>query len=416
NDLAGAIARVEKALACGARGDDEGALRLVESEARRWRGENELARTAAVLAMRWLRRGGPGWCDAASELAAALGALGATDDLVALARELESAAPFGSHSQLVDALARVARPLFWAGKHALAKRVLARADALARSAAVQPTALAALDMARGVEARVDGDPGACVRWNELAVEQSALAGDLRGGCVERGNLGYAYNEIGAYADAERALGEALATADRLGLPLVAATARQNLGVALARRGAFSEALDLERVSFATFEAQGDFRRAGCSLLYRAIVEAESGALLEAAASARRAAEMVASIAPLRCHALAVLAQIELARGEAIEGARTAGEAYALFNVLGNVDEGESRVRLVRAEAALARGDDAGARAAMAEAVARLLARAGKIGDAARREAFLGAIPENARTVELARAWGVAAAPATAFGG
>jgi tetratricopeptide (TPR) repeat protein len=417
DDHLGAIERAERAIACGARGEDLGALWLIEAEARRWRGENELAKDAATRAMQSLAPGTAGFCDAASELAAVYGSLGDTEHLVALARELADTTPIDAaptsraatsgHSQLVNALARLARPLFWAGKHALASLVLSRAAVLAdRASAVQPTAMAALYMARGVEARLLGDPSECVRCNELAVAQSESAGDLRGGCVERGNLGYAYLEIGAYAEAERALTDALATATRLGLPLVAATARQNLGLAIGRRGAFDDAIALERASLAAFEAQGDARRAGCSLLYLACVEAESGALDAAEASARRAVEVLVHVEPVRCNALAVLAQAELARGDVEAGAATAADAYALFTRLGGIDEGESRVRLVHAEALQATGDVDGARAAAAEALERLLARAEKIHDVGQRAAFLAAIPENARTLEIAAMWGV----------
>ncbi len=408
DDHASAIQRVEKAIACGAGGEDEGALRLIEGEARRWRGENGLAKKAALLAMEILPRGGAGWCDAASELAAVGGSLGDTDHLVALAGDLETVEPVGSRSQLVNALARLARPLFWAGKLALGSKVLARATALAdRGPGVQPTALASLHMARGVEARLHGDPSECVRQNQLAVAESGSAGDLRGGCVARGNLGYAYVEIGAYADAEPVLTEALVSGARLGLPLVVATAQQNLGLALGRRGAWAEALHLERVSLATFEAQGDVRRAGCSLVYLACLEFERGALEDAERSARRAVEILVQVEPVRCNALAVLAQIELARGDVDAGAATADAAHALFERLGGIDEGESRVRLVHAEALSVAGDVVGARSAMVKAHQRLVARAAKIADGARRDAFLGRIPENARTLELARAWGLA---------
>ncbi|NUP06045.1 MAG: protein kinase [Polyangiaceae bacterium] len=409
NDHAAAIQRGEKSLACGARGEAEGAVRLIESEARRWRGENERARDAARAAMQLLRRGSAGWCDAASELAMVSGSLGDATQLVDLATELEPVEPDDAASQFVNALARVARPLFWNGKHALGSRILARAgDFVYEGSAIEPTALASLYMARGVEARLSGDPSECVRWNERAVEESERVGDLRGGCVERGNLGYAYMEIGAYREAERTLTDALGVAARLGLPLVVATAQQNLGLSLGRLGAFERALHLERASLATFESQGDARRAGCSLLYLAVIEAEAGRIEEAEQTARQAMDRLARNAPIRCHALAVIAQILLLRGKIGPAFAAASEAHALFESLGGIDEGESRVRLVHAETVHACCDTADALAAMDVAVRALMARAAKIQSPEQRSAFLGAIPENARTLELARAWGVSA--------
>jgi hypothetical protein len=61
-------------------------------------------------------------------------------------------------------------------------------------------------------------------------------------------------------------------------------------------------------------------------------------------------------------------------------------------------------RLAHAEALDATGDRDAARRAIGDARAQLLAIADKICDPAYRQSFLGNVPENARTLELARAW------------
>ena len=71
---------------------------------------------------------------------------------------------------------------------------------------------------------------------------------------------------------------------------------------------------------------------------------------------------------------------------------------------GGIDEGEARIRLIYAEALHATGELEEARVAIATARDRLLARAAKIGDEAWRRSFLECVPENSRTLELARAW------------
>ncbi|WP_437940975.1 hypothetical protein [Sorangium sp. So ce341] len=53
---------------------------------------------------------------------------------------------------------------------------------------------------------------------------------------------------------------------------------------------------------------------------------------------------------------------------------------------------------------IAAGDQRRALAAIAEARARLLASAAKIGDPELRRSFLDDVREHARTLELARAW------------
>jgi hypothetical protein len=59
---------------------------------------------------------------------------------------------------------------------------------------------------------------------------------------------------------------------------------------------------------------------------------------------------------------------------------------------------------MHAEALHAAGQQERARAAIATARDRLLANAEKIGDPTYRKSFLENVPENARTVELAREW------------
>jgi hypothetical protein len=69
-----------------------------------------------------------------------------------------------------------------------------------------------------------------------------------------------------------------------------------------------------------------------------------------------------------------------------------------------VEEGEALILLVCAEARLAAGETDRAVRTIADARERLLSQASRIDDAALRETFLAAVPENARTLRLAEAW------------
>ncbi|MFS8071500.1 MAG: hypothetical protein ACMG6S_34450, partial [Byssovorax sp.] len=66
-----------------------------------------------------------------------------------------------------------------------------------------------------------------------------------------------------------------------------------------------------------------------------------------------------------------------------------------------IEDGESLIRLVDAEAHAAGGELATARAAARDAEARLRARAARVQDPALRASFLERVPENARTTALA---------------
>jgi hypothetical protein len=153
-----------------------------------------------------------------------------------------------------------------------------------------------------------------------------------------------------------------------------------------------------------FAAQGEARLEGASRLYLALVLLGQGELEAAEREAREAIRRTENVPPVQAHAFGVLAIVALARKrphDALEAART---GVAALDSLGNIEEGEEMVRLVYAEALDACGDHAAAREAIARARGRLMERAATIRDPKLREGFLTHVPENARTLELARAW------------
>ena len=101
-------------------------------------------------------------------------------------------------------------------------------------------------------------------------------------------------------------------------------------------------------------------------------------------------------------ALATLAAIRLAQGRVAEALAASQEA------LGRVEAGRARalrdpfIRLVHVDALTASGDRAAADAALTIARDRLLATASRIPDASLCRSFLEDVPENARTIDLAR--------------
>jgi hypothetical protein len=104
--------------------------------------------------------------------------------------------------------------------------------------------------------------------------------------------------------------------------------------------------------------------------------------------------------------LGTLAMLRLAQGRAGDARDAAEEAAAACAAMGGCGLFRGTfVRLARAEALHATGALDAAREAIVGAQARLLATAEKIRDAGYRASFLEAVPENARILELARAWG-----------
>ncbi len=124
------------------------------------------------------------------------------------------------------------------------------------------------------------------------------------------------------------------------------------------------------------------------------------------------AEIEAALAILRTAspldtpgALATLAALRLAQGRTVEALAAAEEGLAKYEAMAACGFFRGAfLRLVHAECLDAVGDHEAAKAAITSASERLFAVAAKIGDPEYRKSFLESVPENRRTLELARQW------------
>jgi tetratricopeptide (TPR) repeat protein len=400
-DFRSVLARATRSVACGATGEPLGALRLAEAEAHKWCGEFAEAAQRGVEAMSLLPPGGARWFAAAGEAAEASGKLDDVTQLVAIGEQLRASPDHTTPEGLglrVTAIAHAAFQLFSHGHYELAQALLDRVERAAGQLD-DPAVLARIFQARSSRAMFAGDAGAYLVSEQAAAAAFERAGDRRYACMQRGHVGYACLEIGAYAEAESALREALEIGTHMGLQNVVATAKHNLGRALQHQGALDEALAIESEAIAAFQAQGDRRLESGARVYLSNILAELGEIDRAEAELRIALEMAQR--PMRPQILACLGQVLLARIRPAEALLAAREALDVLEGLGGVEEGESLVRLTFAEALTATGDHDGARTAVRRARERLLARAEKISDPAVRQSFLERVPENARTLALA---------------
>ena len=416
-DLAAAIARAERAVRCGAEGQDLGALRLLQTEALDWRGDHAEAEQRGLDAMQRLPRGGALWCVAAGEVATASGKLGHVDRLLSLAEAFLAPATPEPHGAQAIAFCRLIIQLLYAGRYEPAGVLLARVDEAAKRKAPRDSAvLARIQQAHGVAALYADDPVAYLLWTELAAGSFERAGDARNTCLQRVNVGNGCAQIGAYEDAERALRDALAAATRIGLATVATVARHNLGHALAGLGALEEACAVEQQAAAEALALGDRRLQAATHLYLALILMTAGARRgerapgvptsaeEAERAARTALSCAGQMQPVVAYAQGALARALLAEGRADEAMAASAEGMRLLGELGRIEGGESLLRLAHAECLHAVGAVAPARGAIRAAREQLLLRAARIAEPTYRQRFLERIPENARTLALALEW------------
>lgn len=401
DDLSGAIERGERALR-GLEGEARGPVLVTLADAHRWRGEYERALARAQEATEALVPGARPWFRALGVIFAAAGRLGRGEEAERWRRRaMEAAAERGAEGAQVVALCRAATVALANGDRPRFEATMAHAEGLAqRGARDEPLARAWIRTLRASEALRDGDHGAFVDGTAAAVEAYEAAGDPRDACNQKVRLGNGYVGLGDPEQAQRVLQEALASARRMGLPLVTGYALQNLGHALLRAGALDEARGIEERAAALARTIDDpVLEAGC-LLYAAEARELAGDADGATEDARRAVALLDAVPPFRAVARAVLGRALLAAGDAraaLDEAASAAEALERHDV----EEGEALVRLVHAEALAANERHDEAAEVAAEARRRLEARAARITDRGWRDAFLHRVPVHARLLALA---------------
>jgi eukaryotic-like serine/threonine-protein kinase len=396
NDFAAALARAKRGLTLGAAGSERAQLRFVEADAHRWRGELVDAGARAAEALADLVPGSAPWFRASELVIMASGRRADFAEVIVRARAVAGTGErdVEARSARVSCLCEASRWLLQLGRHDLAGELAALAPMVAGElSALEPAAIIQLHRLRAARARHAGDLVGDLRGYQAVLDAFTRYGDLRNACNARVSVGFAYIELGDYAQAERELRQALVDAERMWLEIVATRARQNLAVVLANRGHHREALELLERVIAETAQQGNQRFEAWTRIYLSCVSLATGDLETAAAEAELAATMFAETPPARAGALAALARarVRQARSDAVAPAQM---AMSILEQFGGIEEFESLVWLALLEALrAARSPDVEAVARRARA--RLLARAEPIADPAARHLFLYGVPENA---------------------
>ncbi|WP_437720726.1 protein kinase domain-containing protein [Sorangium sp. So ce861] len=406
SDLATAIARAERGIGCGAAGDTAGRLRGVQAEAHLWRGDVGLALERGLEACQRIERGTTAWFSAISQMVIAASKLGWHDDIE---RWMSAAAdtPAAGDAQRVKliCLADGGAVLILGGRYAEGGALFESVErALARAEIQDSEVDAHIHQMRSYLAMCGGDLGAGVSSLKATALAFERAGDHRNTCNTRANLGVGYAELGDFERAESMLRAALAEADRMHLHDARFAAEMNLAQVLACRGQLAEARSLAESAAASTRRAGLVRTELLARCYLAKIALVSGDLDVAEREARAALALAPGAPTHAVQASAVLARALLGLGRVEEAMQAAAEASAQLSEFGTLEEGEPLVRLTYAEALAASGRHAEASAAIASARAALLARADKLSDPTWRERFLRDVPDNARTLELARQW------------
>jgi serine/threonine protein kinase/tetratricopeptide (TPR) repeat protein len=399
DDLAAALARVDRGVKLGAKGDDLAELRVVESEARYWKGEYVEAERAAREAHNCtdpkmtLR--------ATNALIAGLGPQGKYDEIAEIAKGLQERP---ARSELLSAWlsCRYDTAAFLAAGGD--SEIRARTIELLESCREQldPVLAARVDSMKAHVARDEGRQDEPLRLCQHAVEAFERAGHRRAAAETLGNVGVALMEVGQLDEAEGQVRKLLSTAERMGLDHMLGGTYYLLSNILAYKGAHDEAREFSSRAIDWTTKNGERYFLIYARLYASVNEYLAGNMSAAEQNARIALHMVENNSSLRPFARALVARALLGRTKRDEAVPLAEAAYNELQELGKVQDGEAIICLAFAECLLATPDVDRARDVLRKVVEQLYRRSESLPITEWRESFLSRIPEHRSLIQLAR--------------
>jgi len=418
SQLEEAAALVERAMRCGATGDDRARLLQVRAELLLWQGKTPAAMPLLREVMAAAAPGSRQWYRCVGEMASGLLRTSDVRGLRALAAELLATTPAANAlDALVFCAAKYTVNLLLAGVTEPAAAVLALAEATVAQVDAQPTAEAShAGIGQGARARLwgaratqrarVGDLEGALAAAEQARDNFTAIGDLRNATAQQLDMGQTLFRLGENARAVALISACVRHARSIGLTSMAAFASIAWGAALVIGGRGAEAVPILLEAAAVMRAQELLLPLSWCAKFLADAYLQQGELEPAETHAREAVAAADHVAlsQARCHAS--LARVLLAK-DAGRGGPAADEALAEALLARDMllgdnhrDEEELAVRLTWVKALLAKGNLAAARTATAEVQRRLQERAHAIADATLRAQFL-AMAENREIAALA---------------
>jgi tetratricopeptide (TPR) repeat protein len=331
---------------------------------------------------------------------------GANEEVAKWAHTVLAAEPRGPEAAeaQIACLSWTAGALAHDGQHALAESLLDRAESTLQTlAGAELWAVLRFHYAKAILSASCGRLVKATREFELALAASDEAGDARTSCGVRVELSTSWMELGQPERAEELIRRALADSKQRSLATIEGFTLPALANVMIRTGRLDEAEPplAETVELGN-KAGSNWVLGLASLVWSALSYARHD-WAEAERKARDAVKCFrGNRGPLPA-ALSALARALLAQGKTAEAFEAAREATDILEELGGTEFFESFVRLMIAETAMAVGDRSRARDAIGAARDRILQMAEQIAARDIRASFLS-VAENARTLELAKAW------------
>jgi len=415
-DLPGTLRCVEAAQTCAPSRQVESRLRALQALIFGW--VQDLSKTAdlGLSVLPELNAGEPLWCRLLGHMIGGGGLAGRHEEVAGLGRLLlgTPAPETGYPAAYLEAIAFLCYAATWFGDRAQTSALFERmvevgAKVQAPEAQVRGWVCLAKNFFHYL---LEAHP-----WQALAAAQEGTAAFLEAGAEgtainARALSGQALAALGDLPAALVQLRQALESARRIeqGLPL--SVARTHLAATLA--GGSTPAQWEEAQAVAQEEVAHDMGlllHMGWAHNTLARVAANRGELAEAEAQARKSCEQLMPFPPYRLFPRITLVKVLHTQGRVAEAREVAALGVRELEAVGGAGAASVGLHLGLAEACFAEGDVPAGEAALRRALQCVRERVYDIPDEAARQRFLRQVPENARTVELARQrWGEAEMP------
>ncbi len=410
HDLQGTLRCVDEALACGAEGEPLLRLRALQAVVAFWMEQMPRTLEFGRPALAALKPGSRLWCRLMGSLIIATGSTGHMEEAISLSSLLLHTTPEPEAIAVyAEVLSFQGVGLAWMGARQVMEVWLGRLVEM--SVGVMSQDAIVRGWVRYMEANFlhyfEGRPGQAARVAELGWRDFREVGSERNALLLQNLSAAALVAMGDLASAEARLRESLGLAQPTEQLRLIGMSRHHLSLALAsstKSAHHQEAALLAREGLE--DANGPIYRRGIASAVLAQVAAVRGELREAEADAHQACELLMTFPNLQLFARTVLSNILRLQGRAVEARQEAELGMGSLRQMDSEGVYAVGMRLALAEACFAQGDAPAGEAALREALRCVQERASDLSDPALRERFLGQVPENARTLELARQrWG-----------
>ena len=407
NDLQDVVRCTEAGIRCGASGETLGRFQLARTEAQLWNAEMEAARKSIGEALTNIDVGSFIWMRAVGFHAGIAIRLGFLEEALphinAVIEVLKSKPEF--YVDGIISLARITTQLGHAGRGDLFEWVAVAIEEMRPLVNDDEPLLAAyMSEIRYRRLTRKGRHAQALPHLHETARLYRLAGDIRYSLATEGNLAYCLLQLGHLEEVIQSLTTFIERTMQRNLTTLAALAKNNLGIALTLSGKHEEAVTLQKEGLERHMSAGDVRYVTGTYGYLSHCLWKAGQLDEAKKYAVMCRDSPHDFPSSKAGALAVLAQVALARGDLDESLALADQGMAILQKFGSINTHEWDVRLAHAQVVIARGNVESIQEALLLARTTIQNSVAAMPDEKDRTAFLSNLPPVVTLRALAKKW------------